>query len=161
MKRVSARNACNMQTCKGWKDAPIFIKRVFAEQQRQYSSNATSFREERDKRLAGDLFICFKPVRPIVGKVPHKKVQYENVCISVLEKTQKYLCLHFLTAVMPHKKNGGCRPRPSLFAGFSCIIDLNFELEPVSVQFLQVSPDYVVILCTHGHRSYFPAFEQI
>ena len=91
-----------------------------------------------------------------------KTLRYRYVFISVLEGPKKYTLSHFLTPVMSDKiKKGGCIARPSLCFGLLCTNDLDFELKPVSIQFLQVSPGYVAILCTHGHRFHFPVLEHI
>ena len=58
----------------------------------------------------------------------------------------------------PQRKTGAAEYRPSAFH-VSSISTLKLKL--VSVQFLQVAPDYVTVLCTHGPRAYFSDFGQI
>ena len=58
----------------------------------------------------------------------------------------------------PQRKTGAAELKPSAFR-VSSISALKLKL--VSVQFLQVAPDYVAVLCTHGRRAYFSAFGQI
>ena len=91
----------------------------------------------------------------------HKKLQHSNEFISVLEKTQTKYVLIFSNGRCVGNKKGIRGAKSSLSFDLPHIIDLDFELKPVSVQFLKISPDHETILCTHGHCSFFPYFGHI
>ena len=83
---------------KGRNGLSISIERVFTGWQSQYSSNARSFRGERDKTPAGDLF-CLKFIRPIVMG----ECRTENYST---EMTQKIYVLTFSKSRYATKQNG-------------------------------------------------------
>ena len=83
------------------------------------------------------------------------KIQRRNVLLPVPEKTRKNYVLTVSDGRYERQeKTGVAELTLSFLCGLPCLIF-------TSVHFLQVSPDYMADLCTHGHRVYVPAFEQI
>ena len=100
--------------------------------------------------------------RPIVTGKRRTNICYTEICSFLCSRRpQKVVCSRFLTAIMGQKGKRGLQSfSPPLFAAFHVSSISCLKLKLVSVQFLQVTSDYMSCGCSMYARSpyLFPSF---